>query len=67
MSKWSVEMAYGVNICVDVEANTQQEAVKLAKKVVDEDVNISDDRNIDSGGLIFEQVTGVYEKTATSL
>ncbi len=38
MSKWTIEMCYGLNICVEgVEANSLEEAIKKAREMVEDD------------------------------
>lgn len=60
--KYSVEMSYGLGVTVEnIEANSREEAVEKAKKMVDEEVSIIDGMNIDIGDLEFDQVTYVSE------
>lgn len=55
--KYTVEMCYGLNVSVEVEADTQVEAVAKAKSMVEEDkdeyANVQD--------LEFESVTYVSD------
>ena len=37
MKKYTVEMCYGLNVSVEVEAKTREEAIKVAQQMVDED------------------------------
>ena len=37
MKKYTVEMCYGLNVSVEVEAETREEAIKVAQQMVDED------------------------------
>ena len=53
MAQWTVEMSYGMNIGVSVEADTREEAIEKAKQNVENRPSLY----ADLSGLEFEQVT----------
>lgn len=58
MGKWTIEMCYGLNVSVEgVEAETREEAEKIARQMVDENIEEYADMN----GLEFEMTTYVSE------
>lgn len=62
MSKWDIEMAYGVNVSVEVEADTREEALHEAKQEVEKRVElINEGKEIEVGDLEFSEITFVSE------
>ena len=63
MKNFIIEMNYILNINVSVEADTQDEAIKKGKLLIDNNVRIMDNgcigekESIDVGELFFEDVT----------
>lgn len=58
--KFDIEMCYGLGVTVSsIEANSEEEAIGKAKKMVSSTVNIMDGLNVEAGCLEFEQVTYV--------
>lgn len=58
MKKWDIEMAYGINFSVQVEASCREEAIEAAKTLVEKGTTILPfDNSVDDSGLMFEGVT----------
>ena len=58
MSRYDIEMSYGVGVSLHIEADNENEAIEKAKKMVDEEVRIDSGFGTieDVGNLEFEQV-----------
>lgn len=64
MKKWDVEMSYIAGFSISgIEADSREEAIEEAKRVINEEVTISDIsmNTVECGGLEFEQVNFVQE------
>lgn len=62
MEKWDVEMAYGINFSVQVGASSQEEAIEVARALVEKGTTVlSLDNAVDESGLIFQEVTFISE------
>lgn len=67
MKQFIVEMNYALNVNVSVKANSQEEAIKRAKKMVENNIIIEDSRHLDRAEaihpskLIFEEVAFISE------
>lgn len=57
MSKYDVEMVYGVGVSLKVDADTEEDAIKKAKQIVEDEVSVIDGIDVDTGDMEFEQVT----------
>lgn len=56
--KYTIEMSYSVGITVnDIVADSEAEAVEIAKRRVDQGVAVVEALDIDSGSLKFKDVT----------
>ncbi len=59
MKKWTVEMCYGVGVSIEgVEAETQEEAIEEAKRLMEEDP----EEFVDMRELEFESLNFVCEE-----
>ncbi len=58
MAKWTVDMIYGTNVRVTVEAETGEEAQQKARELADDNVMIStQDSCIEAGNLEYKDTT----------
>ena len=58
MAKWDVELSYGIGFTVQgVDAGTREEAIKKAKRLVEDYTDITTGRQVDASCLEFESVT----------
>lgn len=59
MSKWSVELSYGIGFTVsDIEAETREEAIEKAKHLVEDGTTILPfDNSVNENGLEFDMVS----------
>lgn len=55
MGKYTLEMNYGLNITLNVEADTQEEAIEKAKEVIGNGVDITEDYRIEDVSELFFQ------------
>ena len=65
MNNYDVEMCYGFGVSLNIDANSKEEAIEIAKQIVKEEVSINegfDNRLIDCGCIEFEQVTFINKK-----
>lgn len=63
MKNYSIEMNYGINVTLSIMAETQEEALEKAKKIVSEDVAINEGYLVDDvSELFFEDVTYIKEE-----
>jgi hypothetical protein len=61
MNSYDVEMCYGFNASLSVEANSREEAIEKAKQVVKNQVTI-DEGLINCTDLEFEQITYINKR-----
>ena len=58
MKKWDIEMAYGINFSVQVGASSLEEAIAVAKSLVENGTTVLPfDNAVDESGLMFQEVT----------
>lgn len=62
MKNYSLEMNYGININLNVKANSQEEAIEKAKKIIQEGISITEDYKIeDVSELFFNDVSYISD------
>jgi hypothetical protein len=63
MEKYTLEMNYGLNITLNVEADSQEEAIEKAKEVIGNGVDITEDYRIkDVSELFFQDVNYISKE-----
>lgn len=62
MKKWDIEIAYEINFSVQVGASCREEAIEVAKTLIEKGTTILPfDNAVDDSGLMFQEVTFVKE------
>lgn len=62
MQKWDIEMAYGINFSTQVRASSQDEAIEIAKALVENGTMIlASDNAVNESGMMFQGVTFTKE------
>lgn len=62
MRTYTLEMSFGVGVCVSVDAETKEAAIEEAKRVATENLENAYCDNINIECAEFEQVTFIEEK-----
>lgn len=66
MAKWNVELCYGIGFTVtDVEADTQDRAIGMAKSLVLKDTIVMTDSQVEAGNLEYDQCAYVQKENET--
>lgn len=62
MEKWDIEMAYGINFSVQVEASSRDGAITAARALIENGTTVLPfDNAVDENGLTFQGVTFVKQ------
>lgn len=62
MQKWDIEMAYGINFSAQVVASSREEAIEIAKALVENGTMVlPSDNAVNESGLMFQEVTFAKE------
>lgn len=63
MKNYTLEINYGINVTLNIESNSHEEAIKKAKEIINKGVRVTEDCSIDDvSELFFNGVNYINEE-----